>query len=70
MVGDFLVEMGLLQGLTISPLLFSSVTSELTQHIQREEPWCMLFVDDIVLIDETRGIVNNRLEVWRQTLES
>ncbi|WMV19220.1 hypothetical protein MTR67_012605 [Solanum verrucosum] len=26
--------------------------------------------DDIVLIDETRDIVNTRLEVWRQTLES
>lgn len=25
---------------------------------------------DIVLIDETRGIVNDGLEVWRQILES
>ncbi|XP_070026270.1 uncharacterized protein [Nicotiana sylvestris] len=30
----------------------------------------MLFIDDIVLIDETRGGVNAKLEVWRQTLES
>nr|XP_009775799.1 PREDICTED: uncharacterized protein LOC104225652 [Nicotiana sylvestris] len=30
----------------------------------------MLFADDIVLIDETRGGVNGRLEVWRQALES
>ncbi|XP_019255179.1 PREDICTED: uncharacterized protein LOC109233771 [Nicotiana attenuata] len=30
----------------------------------------MLFADDIVLIDETRVGVNERLEVWRQTLES
>ncbi|XP_070048615.1 uncharacterized protein [Nicotiana tomentosiformis] len=29
----------------------------------------MLFADDIVLIDETRGSVNERLEVWRRTLE-
>ncbi|XP_070002725.1 uncharacterized protein [Nicotiana sylvestris] len=42
----------------------------LTQHIQGEVPWCMLFADDIVLIDETRSGVNARLEVWRQTLES
>ncbi|XP_009590790.2 uncharacterized protein [Nicotiana tomentosiformis] len=41
-----------------------------THHIQGEVPWGMLFVDDIVLIDETRGGVNNRLEVWRYTLES
>ncbi|PHT30347.1 hypothetical protein CQW23_30058 [Capsicum baccatum] len=28
------------------------------------------FVDDVVLIDETWGGVNDKLEVWRQTLES
>lgn len=30
----------------------------------------MLFVDDIVLINETGDKVNNRLEIWRHTLES
>ena len=30
----------------------------------------MLFADDVVLIDETRGRVNDKLEIWRQTLES
>ncbi|XP_070024980.1 uncharacterized protein [Nicotiana sylvestris] len=30
----------------------------------------MLSADDIVLIDEMRGGVNERLEVWRQTLKS
>ncbi|XP_070020786.1 uncharacterized protein [Nicotiana sylvestris] len=28
-----------------------------------EVPWCLLFEDDIDLIDETRGGVNERLEV-------
>ncbi|XP_059310768.1 uncharacterized protein LOC132062156 [Lycium ferocissimum] len=42
----------------------------LTSHIQGEVPWCMMFADDIVLINESRGGVNARLEVWRQTLES
>ncbi|XP_019244538.1 PREDICTED: uncharacterized protein LOC109224412 [Nicotiana attenuata] len=42
----------------------------LTHHIQGEVPWYMLFADDIVLIDETRGDVNERLEAWRQVLES
>ncbi|XP_016476031.1 uncharacterized protein LOC107797642 [Nicotiana tabacum] len=40
-----------------------------SHHIQGEVPWCMLFADNIVLIDETRNGVNARLEVWRQTLE-
>ncbi|XP_060216871.1 uncharacterized protein LOC132644299 [Lycium barbarum] len=43
---------------------------KLTQHIQGEVSWCMLFTDDIVLIDETRSGVNARLEVWREALES
>ncbi|XP_070042637.1 uncharacterized protein [Nicotiana tomentosiformis] len=30
----------------------------------------MLFDDEIVLIDEMRGDVNERLKVWRKTLES
>jgi hypothetical protein len=30
----------------------------------------MLFTDDVVLIDESRIGVNQKLELWRQTLES
>ena len=44
--------------------------NELTRAIQDEIPWCMLFADDIVLVDETRAGENAKLELWRQTLES
>jgi len=43
---------------------------ELTKRMLDEIPWCMLFADDIVLIDETREGVNVKLEWWRHTLES
>ena len=43
---------------------------ELTKGIQDELPWCMLFTDDIVFINETREGVNVNLERWRHTLES
>ena len=43
---------------------------ELIRAIQDEILWCMLFADDIVLVDETRAGVNAKLELWRQTLES
>ncbi|XP_015162155.1 uncharacterized protein [Solanum tuberosum] len=66
----FPVEMGLHQGSVLSPFLFALVMDELTRSVQENVPWCMLFADDIVLIDETRDRVNARLEVWRQTLES
>ncbi|XP_070055460.1 uncharacterized protein [Nicotiana tomentosiformis] len=42
----------------------------LAHHIQEEVPWCKLFADDIVLIDEARCGVKEMLEVWRWTLES
>ncbi|KAM3238309.1 hypothetical protein P3L10_013340 [Capsicum annuum] len=66
----FSVKAGLHQGSTFSPFLFALVIDVLTRSIQGEVPWCMLFADDVVLIDETRAGVNEKLEVWRQTLES
>nr|XP_009758699.1 PREDICTED: uncharacterized protein LOC104211354 [Nicotiana sylvestris] len=62
--------MGLHQGSALSPFLFALTMDALTRHIQVEVPWCILFADDIVLIDESRSGVNERLEVWRQALES
>jgi hypothetical protein len=33
-------------------------------------PWCMLFADDVVLVDESRTGVEQKLELWRRTLEA
>ncbi|KAM3395225.1 hypothetical protein P3S68_004230 [Capsicum galapagoense] len=66
----FSVLTGLHQGSTLRPFLFALVMDVLTRNIQGEVPWCMLFADDVVLIDESRRGVNDKLEVWRQTLES
>jgi len=41
----------------------------LTEHIQELAPRCMLFVDDVVSLGESREEVNGRLETWRQALE-
>ena len=54
----------------MSLFLFAIVMDELTRTIQDEIPWCMLFADDIVLVNETRAEVNAKLKLWRQTLES
>jgi hypothetical protein len=43
---------------------------EVTRNIQGDIPWCMLFVDDVVPVDDSRTGVNRKLEFWRQTLES
>nr|XP_009631044.1 uncharacterized protein LOC104120878 [Nicotiana tomentosiformis] len=58
----FSVEMGLHQGSALSSFLFSLAMDALTQHIQGEVPWFLLFADYIVLIGEMRDGVNERLE--------
>ncbi|XP_042488418.1 uncharacterized protein LOC122068611 [Macadamia integrifolia] len=67
---EFSINIGLHQGSALSPYLFTLLMNELTRNIQGEVPWCMLFVDDIVLISETVPEINVKLELWRYTLES
>ena len=67
---NFFITIGLHQGSALSLFLFFIVMDELTRAIQDGILWCMLFADDIVLVDETRVRVNAKLELWRQTLES
>lgn len=66
----FPIKIGLHQGSALSPYLFALVMDEVTRDIQGDIPWCMLFADDVVLVDESQTGVNRKLELWRQTLES
>ncbi|GJN13331.1 hypothetical protein PR202_gb00023 [Eleusine coracana subsp. coracana] len=66
---DFSIKIGLHQGSVLSPYLFALVMDEVTREIQSDVPWCMLFADDVVLVDESRDGVNRKLEPWRHTLE-
>ena len=67
---DFPINIGLHQGSALSPYLFALVMDEVTRDIQGEIPWCLLFTDDVVLVDENKAGVNMTLELWRRTLES
>ena len=67
---DFSVAIGLHKGSALSLFLFVIVMDEHTRGIQDEIPWCMLFANDILLIDETREEVNTKLQRWRDTLEA
>ena len=48
---EFPITIGLHQGSTLSHFLFAIVIDEITKSIHENIPWCMLFADDIVLID-------------------
>jgi Reverse transcriptase (RNA-dependent DNA polymerase) len=65
----FPIKIGLHQGSALSAYIFTLMMDEITKDIQGDIPWCMLFVDDVVLIDESRIGVNQKLELWRQTLD-
>ena len=67
---DFPIKIGVHQGSALSPYIFALVIDEITKDIQGDIPWCMLFADDVVLIDETKIGVDSKLELWRKTLES
>lgn len=49
---DFPIKIGLHQGSALSPYLFATVMDEATRDIQGDIPWCMLFTDDVVLVDD------------------
>jgi hypothetical protein len=49
----FLIKIELHQGLALSPYIFTSVIDEITNDIRGDIPWNMLFVKDMLLIDES-----------------
>jgi hypothetical protein len=62
---DFLINIGLHQGSALSPYLFALIMDKVTRDIQGGIPWCMLFADDVILVDESMTEVDQKLELWR-----
>jgi hypothetical protein len=56
----------------VSPYLFALVMDEVIRDIQGGITWCMLFADDVVLVDESRtGLTRSCScgdELWRQKI--
>jgi hypothetical protein len=55
---DFLINIGIHQGSALSPYLFTLVMDEITRDIQGGIPWCMLFAHDVILVNESRMMVD------------
>jgi hypothetical protein len=67
---DFSINIGLHQESILSPYLFVLVMNVVRRGIQGDIHWCMLFADDVVLVDESSMWVEQKLELWIQTLEA
>jgi hypothetical protein len=50
---DFPINIELHQWSALSPYLFALVMDEVTRDIQDGIPWCMLFVDYVILVNES-----------------
>ena len=66
---DFPIRIELHQGSALSPYLFNLVLDALIASIQDEIPKCVLFADNIVLLGDSNDEINQKLELWRRTLE-
>jgi hypothetical protein len=60
---DFPISIGLHQDSALSPYLFALVMDEVIRDIQDGIPWCILFAVDMVLVNESRTGVDQKLEL-------
>lgn len=58
----FKMELGLHQGSALSPFLFAVMIDRMTGEIMQESPWTIMFVDDLVICNETNRHVEENLE--------
>ena len=66
----FPIEVGLHQRSALSHLLFIIIMDVLTENIEKDPPWAMMFADDLVMCAMTREEVEEDLETWIGVFES
>ena len=70
---DFLVSVGVHQGSALSPYLFILCIDEMTHHLIHSKPENnleLLFANDFMLTANSSQVLQNRLEIWRDVMES
>ena len=60
----------MLQRFILSIYLFVLAADNIIIDMRDEVLWYMPFVGDVMIISQTRGQVNDKLELWRKVLES
>ncbi|EYC04720.1 hypothetical protein Y032_0086g1952 [Ancylostoma ceylanicum] len=65
----FPVEVGVHQGSVLSPLLFILCVDTITRDIQKPQPWCLLYADDVMLAAEMREDLQAEVQLWKDRLQ-
>ena len=61
----YLVQVGLLQGSVVGPLLFFIVLESLNREIRSGSPEELLYTNDLALFSETHDRSKGRLQAWK-----
>lgn len=48
----------------LNPYLFSQ--DKLAKGIEDKASWCIMFADDVVILDENKEVLDGKLEHWRK----
>ena len=67
---DFNVNVGVHQGLVLSPLLFIIILEALSREFHTGVPWELLYADDLALIAESLEECIEKFEAWKSGMES
>ena len=65
----FGVNVGVHQGLVLSPLLFIIVMEAVTHSVREGLPWQMLYADDLVLVGKCEEELKEKLRKWNECLK-
>lgn len=68
--GEFPVTICLHRWSALSPFSFGTNCEQVNHICSKMVPCCMLFLDDIVLVDESMDGMNVKYKRWREALES
>ena len=66
---EFSVKVGVHQGSCLSPLLFIIVLEALSREFRTGCPWEDLYADDLVIIAESREVLCEKLQLWKNEME-
>ena len=66
---DFNVKVGVHQGSVLSPLLFIIVLEALSREFREGLPMGLLYVDDLVLIADTKELSLEKVRKWKEGME-